>query len=322
MPEGVVSRSDRCLLAPMLDRSPWRAAIKDRALHGAIPFARACVRYRRPSPARERLWQNRIEPYLAWHSHCFVARTVFGCRLRGDTQEVLQQHVYYFGVWEPNLTSWLRARLSPGDVFVDVGANVGYFTLLGSRIVGARGSVVAIEASPSIFDALRANVARNRATNVRAVNMVAARTSGTRTVYAGPRSHVGLSTVDPHAGWLAESETESASLPEIVGEQAWSQARLIKVDVEGAEDEVALGMAAALEGTHPDFELAVELHPPAGGALFTTLRDAGFHAYELEIDYSPLRYRSGGTPPAARRIERPPDYEVDVIFSRRDADAI
>jgi FkbM family methyltransferase len=322
MREDVTSRSDHCLLAPMLDRSPWRAAIKDRALHGAIPFARACVRYRRPSSGRERLWQSRIEPYLAWHSHRFVARTVFGCRLRGDTQEVLQQHVYYFGVWEPNLTSWLRARLSPGDVFVDVGANIGYFTLLGSRIVGARGSVVAVEASQSIFEALRANVARNGATNVRAVNMVAARTSGTRTVYAGPASHVGLSTVDPHAGWLPEGETESASLPEIVGAEAWGRARVVKIDVEGAEDEVALGMAAALERTRPDFELAVELHPPAGAALFTTLRDAGFHAYALEIDYSPLGYRSDGTRPAARRIERSPDYEVDVIFSRRDAEVI
>jgi FkbM family methyltransferase len=322
MPEGVVSRSDRCLLAPMLDRSPRRAAIKDRVLHGAIPVARACVRYRRPSPARERLWQSRIEPYLAWHSHRFVARTVFGCRLRGDTQEVLQQHVYYFGVWEPNLTSWLRARLRPGDVFVDVGANIGYFTLLGFRIVGARGSVVAIEASPSIFDALSANIARNRAANVRAVNRVAAKQPGMRTVYVGPASHSGLTTVNQDRGWPAESETQAATLPEIVGEPEWSNARIIKIDVEGAEDEVARGMVGALQRTRAELEVVVEIHPPKGAALFALFRDAGFNAYAMEIDYSPLSYRRDGPAPVARRIEQLPDREVDVIFSRHAAEVI
>lgn len=322
MHDAAVRSSDRCLLAPMLDRSPWRAALKDRALHATIPLARACVRYPRPGPARDRLWRNRIEPYLAWHSHRFTARTVFGSRLAGDTQEVLQQHVYYFGVWEPNLTKWLQGRLAPGDAFVDVGANVGYFTLLGARAVGPRGSVVAIEASPSIFEALLANLARNRAANARAVNMVAAREPGTRTVYGGPASHVGLSTVNPEAGWLRESDTQAAPVPEIVGEAAWRRARIVKIDVEGAEDEVALGIAPALGLTRPDFELVVEIHPPAGAALFAALGDAGFHAYALEIDYSPLSYRGSGPPPVARRIEQLPEHEVDVVFSRRAAEVI
>jgi FkbM family methyltransferase len=322
MPDAAIDRSAGCLLGPMLDESPRRAVLKDRALHAAIPLARAGVRYMRPGRARDNLWQYRVEPYLAWHSHRFTARTVFGSRLRGDTQEVLQQHVYYFGVWEPHLTEWLQSRLSPGDVFLDVGANIGYFALLASGIVGRRGSVVAVEASQSIFAALRANLARNRAANVRAVNAVAAGQAGTRTVYIGPASHTGLTTVDPGAGWLAESDTEAAPLPEIVGESTWSRVRLVKIDVEGMEDEVVAGMAGALERTRPELELVIELHPPSGAALFETLRDHGFHAYALEIDYSPLSYSRIGPPPPARRIEEPPDREVDVIFSRRDSEGL
>jgi FkbM family methyltransferase len=312
----------RCPQAPRLDRSPWRAALKDQALHAAIPLARACVRYRRAGPGRERLWRDRIEPYLAWHSHRFSARTVFGSRLKGDTQEILQQHVYYFGVWEPNLTRWLQSRLQAGDVFVDVGANVGYFTLLASRLVGERGSVVAIEASPTIYGRLSANLARNRASNVRALNRVAAREAGRRTVYIGPASHTGLTTIHAGAGWPAEGDADAASVPELVGDAAWRSARLIKIDVEGAEDEVIAGMAGALARTRPELELVVELHPGSGAELFATLREAGFHGYALEIDYSPLSYGRAGAPPAARRVEAPPPDELDVIFSRRDVEAL
>jgi FkbM family methyltransferase len=316
------SFSDRCPQAPGLDRSPWRAAVKDRALHATIPLARACVRYRRDGRGRERLWRDRVEPYLAWHSHRFSARTVFGSRLRGDTQEVLQQHVYYFGVWEPNLTRWLQARLGPGDVFVDVGANVGYFTLLASRAVGARGSVLAIEASPTIFEQLCANLARNHTTNVHAVNRIVARDAGRRTVYIGPASHTGLTTIHPEAGWPAEAETEAAPLHEIVGPAAWSSARLVKVDVEGAEDEVVAGMADALDRTREELEIVVELHPSAGAELFTVFRAAGFHPYGLEIDYSPLSYNASQPAPVATRLSEPPAREIDVVFSRRDVEAL
>lgn len=263
-----------------------------------------------------------MEPYLAWHSHRFSARTVFGARLRGDTQEVLQQHVYYFGVWEPNLTRWLQARLRPDDVFVDVGANIGYFTLLGSRAVGPRGSVVAVEASPTIHAWLQANLARNRARNVRAVNCVAASDQGVRTVYHGPASHRGLTTINPSAGWPAEAEAEAATLPQIVGEAGWREARVIKIDVEGAEDEVVAGMADGLDRTRPELEVVVEMHPPSGRELFARFLEAGFHAYGLEIDYSPLSYSAARPLPAAHRLTEPPAYELDVIFSRRDAETL
>lgn len=65
----------------------------------------------------------------------------------------------------------MAERLKPGDVFVDVGANIGYFSLLASKLVGPGGRVVAIEASPEVFDLLRRNLELNKAHNVRAVNV-------------------------------------------------------------------------------------------------------------------------------------------------------
>jgi FkbM family methyltransferase len=65
----------------------------------------------------------------------------------------------------------LERELSSGDVFVDIGANVGFYSLIASRIVGPSGRVVAIEAEPDTYDALRRNIAMNRCSHVTAVNL-------------------------------------------------------------------------------------------------------------------------------------------------------
>lgn len=65
----------------------------------------------------------------------------------------------------------IEQNLAPGDVFVDIGANIGYDTLLAASRVGAQGTVISIEASPRTFALLQRDIAANPfAANVRAVN--------------------------------------------------------------------------------------------------------------------------------------------------------
>src|SRR5262249_10578177 len=131
---------------------------KERFKSLLIPLIRAYVRYTPRTIDKRLFWSKVVNPHFAWQSHEFVATTVFGTRLAGNTIEILQQYVYYFGMWEPNLTRWIWERLRPGDTFIDVGANIGYFSLLAAKRVGATGRVVAIEASPKIFSALQCNL--------------------------------------------------------------------------------------------------------------------------------------------------------------------
>ncbi|SCF63177.1 hypothetical protein GA0115259_100393 [Streptomyces sp. MnatMP-M17] len=73
-----------------------------------------------------------------------MVRSRFGARFAVDTQDLIQRYIYLFGVWEPHMTRWLRGRLEPGDTFVDVGANIGYYSVLASQLVGDGVKVVAI----------------------------------------------------------------------------------------------------------------------------------------------------------------------------------
>src|SRR5262245_30335322 len=70
--------------------------------------------------------------HLWWLETRVAGATRFGAYLDVDARDIVGKHIYYFGVWEPVLTQWLRERLKPGDTFIDVGANVGYFSALAS----------------------------------------------------------------------------------------------------------------------------------------------------------------------------------------------
>src|SRR4029434_10325351 len=83
--------------------------------------------------------------------------------------DIIQMYLWLFGILEPDLTHFMRARLKPGDGFIDVGANIGVFTALAARCVGSSGDggggdsggVLAIEASPAIFESLTETLGNN-----------------------------------------------------------------------------------------------------------------------------------------------------------------
>lgn len=113
----------------------------------ALDLGREYVRHAPWSAGKRALVENHLNAALRDRPLHRLARTRFGATFAVDTQDLIQRYLYLFGVWEPHMTRWLQRRLKPGDVFVDVGANIGYYSILASRLVGARGKVVAIEAS-------------------------------------------------------------------------------------------------------------------------------------------------------------------------------
>ncbi len=113
---------------------------------------------------------------------------VGGSRMRVDTTDVAGRMLATSGVWEPHVTAVVRSVLRPGDVVVDVGANIGYFTLLAARLVGSSGRVHALEPSVGTYERLVANLELNDAANVvpeRVAAGVSAQRTGRRHVAGG-----------------------------------------------------------------------------------------------------------------------------------------
>jgi FkbM family methyltransferase len=263
----------------------------------------------------------------------FTAKTVFGSTISGNTRDVIGKYLYYFGVWEPNLTRWIERRLAPGDVFIDVGANIGYYTLLASKVVGDAGKVVSIEALPTIFASLQNNLKINKAHNVRAVNSAAWDRQDRLTIYTRPEDLAGQSTVMPD--WARKwdlkdkSEVEALPLSSILKPEEIRAARLIKIDVEGAEWRALMGMKSLMTESRNDLEIIVEVTPQMLNAESKTFQDVldffhewGFHAYRLENDYTVGPYIARSSPSRPKRITHEPSEQTDMIFSRIDTEAL
>lgn len=111
--------------------------------------------------------------------------------------DVLSEWLLYTGTWQPALTHWLCRTLKPGDVFVDVGANTGYFSLLAAALVGEQGGVVAVEACPRTVARLQQNLALNPslASRIRVVAEAAAEAAGKLTLYQHKRDALYNTTV-------------------------------------------------------------------------------------------------------------------------------
>ncbi|MET9801853.1 FkbM family methyltransferase [Streptomyces sp. NPDC006368] len=273
-----------------------------------------------------------LNPRLREHPRRRVTRTEFGARVAVDTRDLIQRYLYLFGVWEPNMTGWLRRRLRPGDTFVDVGANIGYYSLLAARLVRDEGHVIAIEASPVFHRRVLQHIALNEYGNIRAINGAVSDTDKPLTFVLASSSNLGANSIVPYEGPAESSfEIEAHPLPDLLSPREISQARVIKVDVEGAEGSVVRGMVPMLPLLRPDVEITVEVTPErmallgdSPDELLEIMRDHGFHPYRLVNDYTPESYVTAlhGASSVPERLVGPLTGETDLIFSRVDADTL
>jgi FkbM family methyltransferase len=168
---------------------------------------------------------------------------VHGYRVELELEDHIQRMVY-LGAYERWESAVVRRWLHPGMCFADVGANVGYFTLLAARRVGPRGRVFAVEPSRYAVDRLGDTVARNSIPNVRIEPCGLGSRRGEVVLYeaaAGNHTPSMLGGIGGH-GSLVPVRT----LDELVHEWGVDQIDLLKIDVEGYEPEVFAGAEQTL----------------------------------------------------------------------------
>ncbi|MBK9527721.1 MAG: FkbM family methyltransferase [Acidobacteria bacterium] len=154
----------------------------------------------------------------------------------------------YLGEMEPEQTATMAEAMRPGNVFFDIGANVGYYTILASRLVGEAGKVVAFEPVPRNIEFLRQHIEINTAANVILRPQAVSGTKGTVRFSLGPDSAMGhIGVADEGDG---ELEVETTTLDDVVSELGIAP-DVMKIDVEGAEREVFLGAARMFETARP-----------------------------------------------------------------------
>jgi FkbM family methyltransferase len=163
------------------------------------------------------------------------------------------------GTLEPPVQEALRRLLGPGDVFYDVGANVGFFTILGARLVGPEGRVVAFEPVPACALAVARNIALNDFAQAEIREEAVGGAGGrARLLVVGEASWSHLASTGRHADVRDEIDVAVVSIDELVRTGAIPPPDVLKIDTEGAELQALAGMRATIERHRP--AIVCELH--------------------------------------------------------------
>ena len=192
-------------------------------------------------------------------------------RMRIDLSDnIIAPHLFLHGHWEAYESQLMGRLLRPGMTFVDVGAHIGYYSLLAARAVGPAGRVVSFEPSPDNFALLTENIRLNGLSKiVRAENLALGAGRGEADLHlstCNTGDHRLYSTLDDddemfNAGMHRQSvRVPVISLDEYLGREGVERVDVVKIDVQGAEMDVLLGMRQTLARS-PQVVLFTEFWP-------------------------------------------------------------
>jgi FkbM family methyltransferase len=172
------------------------------------------------------------------------------------------------GNYEAGLSAAFAELLKPGDTFVDVGANEGWFSLLAAKLVGPSGRVLACEPQERLWPVIAKNIALNRLSNITLLPFACSDCAGQQTMHLYPSLNSGSSHMGGAARrWEKTQTVEALPLSDILDGLGGRSVDLLKIDVEGFEHKVLLGAGEYL-GTKI-CALVVETHAAQLGKLGT-----------------------------------------------------
>lgn len=148
------------------------------------------------------------------------------------------------GSYESDQTQFFQKLLHEGDTLLDIGANVGYYSLVSSKLVGKSGQVIAFEPEPTNFQFLEKHIRMNRCENIKAESVAISDKNGTAKFKYG--SGTGTGSLDDSG----ELEVKTVRLDDFCTENSIVP-NAIKIDVEGAEMSVLSGGQGTLESARP-----------------------------------------------------------------------
>lgn len=225
-----------------------------------------------------KVFQNAVK----WVVRGVVVRILRG-PLKGKKWHLATRSRFYLGKFEPDQTSLFEQTVKEGDVVYDVGGHVGYYTLLGSMLVGDSGHVVCFEPAPVNLHYLCRHLALNACSNVTVMETCVADRSG----------ECRFRTAGTVSGSIEEDgdlTTRMVSLDDLLAAGAIPEPDCIKMDIEGAEYMALQGAQSLIASARPTIFLSIH-GDEVREECFEFLRA---HNYEL---------RSIGPEPLARAVE-------------------
>jgi FkbM family methyltransferase len=312
-------------LSPKVDQMNWK--VTSHAAHVSYPAVARMLRFylrrcpiRRGKPQLLGLWFD----LMNWRrNYTFTASSNQGIRFHLNTVDSVGSHVFLTGMWESGATALMTALLRPGDAFIDVGANIGYHTLLAAKLVGPQGRVLAVEPAPHLRSALEQNLALNPALrgsrNITIFPYCASDRRGIVVLSALAEGNSGETTLRKLSEESVTMEVEARPLDEMLSNVDLSRCNLLKMDIEGAEYLAVSGMERTLD-RYPAISLMLEVDDrflrelgSSAAILIDWFASRGYQSYVIDAPRANL----DGAPVVLRHCVSAPLSPENVLFTRQ-----
>ena len=227
------------------------------------------------------------------------------------------------GTYELPVQQALTNYLKPGDIFYDIGANVGFFSIIAAKLVGSRGRVYAFEPSPQNAADLRHNIKINGFSNIDVIEKAVSSNSGKGKLlladYCGAYSlsRTNFSTT------VARDEitVELISIDDAFTSQKLLPPDVVKIDVEGAEEEVLRGMVQTIKQFQPIVIYEIddkvrEIFERKQQQINSILHALKYKIIFLEDSYSEIAWHVGHSV-AIPEKKRSPKFGTKINYSDR-----
>lgn len=229
-----------------------------------------------------------------------TVRTSDGFLMQLHTQDFIQHTIFVTGRWDDDVGQVIRSTLKVGDVFVDIGANVGYFSLLASQL-GSK--VISFEPNPKCLAQLKINIELNNRKNIDVRPVGLADKPGIAEFHVNDASNIGGGSLRDSLG-----EKFSVQLDTLDAQLLDQPVRLIKIDIEGAEVLALKGASATLSRSDaPDVICEVSEN------ILRHLNSSKEELFKLMLSYG---YKNRIISPIRKSnlSEDIPFFQYDVLF--------
>jgi FkbM family methyltransferase len=258
-----------------------------------------------------RRWAKKKAYQIARQTDKDLICTIFtGHKMLLHLRDWVQYHLFLYGYYEKEESVfWLNFAKGNNKVIFDIGANVGYFTLLATKNAVNNSRIYAFEPITRTVQRLKDNLSLNKCgSSVTVEKLAVGKSSSTLTLHIGNQYNWGMSSVNRHEESSTDTEIITCvAIDEYVRLHKIQKIDLMKIDVEGAEFDAVSGMQETLTNLRPI--VLIEL-------LDAHLEKQGHHSSEIYPIFFDLDYEAWEILPGKRlkKIHSPRSYDGLVCF--------
>ncbi|MDQ7026704.1 MAG: FkbM family methyltransferase [Anaerolineae bacterium] len=199
-----------------------------------------------------------------------------GLNMHLDTNIPPERGIFFAGDRHRVLTAVMQQYVKQGAYCMDIGANIGFYTLKLAQLVGSSGRIAAFEANPTLVTRIRENISLNNFNHINLVNKAVNHMGETATFYITANSE--LSSLEYRDNAVEKITVHATTIDEFMEESNWERLDFIKLDIEGHDCHALIGANRTLRNFRPYIVLEYHYHSDTviAAEAFEILKEIGY----------------------------------------------